>query len=801
MHRSVIVFLSLLSTLMLVGCDGCRDSTTQNPGSDPNQPKEAFSIGSFTVYPNPRKGLNTYAKPGHWITAEQALKSNQQDLRGSFSGKANTIATNYSPITDAAQTGNPSGTSGNALASSRPVNLPKGQARKIDFRLLAPKGNQSNVQSITIGRQFTPRSGLTLDLGSKPCRPLEASEYFFVVLTTRPEHFARLQVADWVGTVESDLDNPVQTNNYHLVIPDSENLIPLPETMLDMTSIAVILWDDISEDKLTPRQMQALEDWVHFGGRLIVNGSDASGVLNNTIFAEALPLGSPRTIELSTEAATELIEKNSVSSDRTVRKQISLVTDGTARVAVDGTLNPGGQPIARSAKMLLSKRMGLGRVIQSRFDLCSDWLVGWDSFDSFFNNAILERPARTYSRINEDVETLDDDGNEVLKLTLGDTKLRTDAAINTRFRISSRDALLPANRPAKRFSPFDRYTVVDPQSGISGWNASSDWIDLMQRTIATEAGITIPKSGFVVRSLIIYLIILIPVNFVVFRLMGRPEYVWFAVPVIAIVGAAVAARQAQLDIGFARSHTELALLELQPGHPRGHLSRVAAIYNSLSSRYQVAFPSEDGVALPFDRSVSPDVVSQPSMRTAYADGPELLDFAVPSNRVRYLRSEEIVDVAGALQLDASNALTSEIDLELSDVFVIRKASADSVTIANVGILKPGETVQLEFESREDLEISPSLPMQTASLMAQVGSAEGMPPGSTRLIARIDGSVEGMTVSPQVSQTRSQTLLLAHLTHEPASAPETDTNLRTDFIRAVRKDQDDAEQAAQNGITL
>lgn len=782
---------------MLVGCDGCRDSTTQNPNSDPQQPKEAFSVGSFTVYPNPRKGLNNYAKPGHWITAEQTLKSNQQDLRGNFSGQANTITTNYSSLADAGQTDNKPITSGAALSSSRPVNLPKGQARKIDFRLLAPKGNKSSVQSITIGRRFTPRSGLTLDLGAKPCRPLEAGEYFFVVLTTRPEHFARLQVADWVGTVESNLDNPVQTSNYQLAIPDSENLIPLPETMLDMTSIAVILWDDIPEDKLTPRQMQALQDWVHFGGRLIVNGSDASSILNNTTFADHLPLRSPRTIELSTDAATELIENNSVESDRTITKQISLVTDGTARVAVDGNLNPGGQAIAGSSQMLLSKPMGLGHVIQSRFDLCGDWLVGWDSFDSFFSNAILNRPARTYARINPDAETLDDAGNEVLKLTFTGTKLRTDPAVNTRFRISSRDALLPANRPAKRFSPFDPYTVVDPQSGISGWNATSDWIDLMQRTIAKEAGITIPKSGFVIQSLIIYLIVLIPVNFLVFRLMGKPEYVWFAVPVIAIVGAAVAARQAQLDIGFARSHTELALLELQPGHRRGHLSRVAAVYNSLSSRYQIAFPSEDGVALPFDKTVSSDITSQPSIRTAYADGPELLDFAVPSNRVRYLRSEEIVDVAGTLQLDASNTLTSEIDLELSDTFVIRKSQQNDVMIASVGLLKPGESVQLEFESRDDLEVSPSLPMQTASLMAQVSSAEGIPPGTTRLIARIDGSVEGMTISPQASQARSQTLLLAHLVHAPLAAPSKDTNLRTDFIRAVRKETDDTEQETQN----
>ena len=81
-------------------------------------------------------------------------------------------------------------------------------------------------------------------------------------------------------------------------------------------------------------------------------------------------------------------------------------------------------------------------------------------------------------------------------------------------------------------------------------------------------------------------------------MIGRLEYAWFAVPVIAIGGAAFVARAARLDIGFARSQTQLAMVEMQPDYPRGHLSRVVAIYNSLSSSYDVQFRTIDGAAGP-----------------------------------------------------------------------------------------------------------------------------------------------------------------------------------------------------------
>ena len=120
------------------------------------------------------------------------------------------------------------------------------------------------------------------------------------------------------------------------------------------------------------------------------------------------------------------------------------------------------------------------------------------------------------------------------------------------------------------------------------------------RQILTEAaGIEIPRADFVVKVLAIYLLVLVPLNWFVFWLIGTVEWAWIAAPLIALVGAAAVIRLAQLDIGFARSRTEVAVLEVQGGYERAHLTRYTALYTSLSSSYTLAFDEPSALAVPF----------------------------------------------------------------------------------------------------------------------------------------------------------------------------------------------------------
>ena len=63
-------------------------------------------------------------------------------------------------------------------------------------------------------------------------------------------------------------------------------------------------------------------------------------------------------------------------------------------------------------------------------------------------------------------------------------------------------------------------------------------------------------------------------------------------------------QQAQLNIGFARSQNEIAVVEMQPGYSRAHVARYTALYTSLATRYEFRLDDPGGQILPFPRVIS-----------------------------------------------------------------------------------------------------------------------------------------------------------------------------------------------------
>jgi hypothetical protein len=618
---------------------------------------------------------------------------------------------------------------------------------------------------------------------------LAGEEFFFVVLTGRPERFAKFQVSDWVRPYVDELAFKSQSPNYRIVIPPIDDLLPLSETMLDWTATAVLFWDDLSPDALTPQQQVAIADWVRFGGVMIVNGAVGSDAVSKTALADLLPLEPTGNIELDPSAATQLLEGWSVETDRSTEKQIAVLNNQMARVAVDGRVNEDTVALPNSGNLLLERRVGSGRVVQPRFDVTSDWIANWESYDSFVNSALLARPPRQF------LESNDASDGSLFRHYYPDTKSTlADAAMNSRFRISSRDAILrltdeegdDKNATSSRIDPL---TAVDSSTGIGGWTDRSDTIALCQQILRNESGIEIPDSSLVVRSLGYYLLLLVPINYLIFRLMGKLEYAWLAVPVIAIGGAIWVARAARLDIGFARSQTEIALLELHPKYQRGHLSRVTAIYNSLSSSYDVQFKTVDGVAAPIWSKNKSENREGTSFRTGFSEGPLLSGLAVGSNQIRMLHAEQMVDVGGSIYLDEDGQLINGTTQELYDAFVVDKSESGEVQIAMVGGCVGGSAAKLRFRDVSKPSITDELPMQSVRMIRYLGSPASMPKGSTRLVGRIDGSLPGMTITPNANQMTAQTIVLAHLKHAPISERKVDKNLLSD-MRQVLSDENE-----------
>jgi hypothetical protein len=154
-----------------------------------------------------------------------------------------------------------------------------------------------------------------------------------------------------------------------------------------------------------------------------------------------------------------------------------------------------------------------------------------------------------------------------------------------------------------------------------------------------------------------------------------------------------------------------------------------------------------------------------------------------------LHAEQMIDVGGPIGLDGEGRLINQSSYELFDALVIEKSESGDVRIAMIGGCQSGAAARLRYRNISTPEITDELPMQTVRMIRRFASPAAMPSGSTRLVARIDASLPGMTIIPDANQTSSQTIVLAHLKHAPLPVLKADVNVIGDLRRVLGDDVD------------
>ena len=778
-RRPFRTFLLLLLTIPFwVGCDGCRQS---GPDADADKdktkgkeaPPEEFTFGSAAPLPGGNSAALTAIKPGHWFSLRQSVRSNVADQRGDLKFQC-----------FARETQNASSTSTSAtFLSERPAVLPKGRMKRLDVRMLASHTLLGNTARISTSGIFSSPTTTTPSQRMDHI-PMRAVEYYFAILTKRPERFVSFQASDWVRPPQADEDSPSGSPNYRIVFPRASGLLALPETMLDWTSTAVLFWDDVSPSEMTSEQRRALTDWLHFGGRLVINGDSAVTELANSELASLLPIRVDGMTDLDPEAAAALVENWSVNGDDSEVTVGSLVRSLNSRVAIDGALAQGAVPVEGTSELIATRRVGRGEIVMSRFDLTSDWLTGWRSTDSFINAAVLARPARRY--------TLDQGSLKQSYAPEGTTDQMSlamigGALINTSLRLASRDAvpnviktlvgdrsnITPETQREMELISTEGF-AASPVSGIGGWRDDSGTALYLQSMLRERSGVSIPPLPFVLKSLSIYLVILVPLNYLAFWLLGRLEWAWVAVPMLALLGAGWIAKTVSLDLGLAKNRTEVAFIELQPNYSRGHVTRFVSLYNSLSGTYSIQFETPDVAAAPVGIFNTPETdVEKTVFRYGYDSGPSLMNFAVPSNRTRVFHAEQMVDFDGAIQWEA-DSLRNGTSLTLKDVMLVRHSTANgangsAVEIAMLDVIEPGMKLKPNWSDVTSAKIkNPLLEPFLDPLRLRAGEM--------KMVAMCDDPMPGMNVTPEMPQQAATTIVLAHLSHTDVLRSKGDLSL-------------------------
>ena len=367
----------------------------------------------------------------------------------------------------------------------------------------------------------------------------------------------------------------------------------------------------------------------------------------------------------------------------------------------------------------------------------------------------------------------------------------------------------------------DQLNAPKPASGLiepmqwggrgAAWNDYSGLSYEALRALKAAAGIELPSKKTILYLLAGYLLCLVPLNWMLFRIIGRLEFAWVAAPIMALAGVAVVTKVARLDIGFARRTTEISVLELHGGHSRGHLTQYLALYTSLSTNYAVDFPENDSVALPLgdvSRNVFRAAATTRNLRTNYgrSEGVTLEPLTVYSNSTEMVHAEQMVNLEGGLRLgtraeDGSGpaAIKNDTGLEIRAALALRRTQDGQIEMAWIGDLPSGQSATLSFSpattekmwsnweenpitrptSNDDVgETSETDALWIGGVLRELVRKTPFVPGQTRLFAYTNDRTSQLTLSPEEDQFDGRCLVVAHLTPQTLGDIRPDVNIRS-----------------------
>ncbi len=795
--------------LLLLVASGCWRSPPR-PAAIKDQEKKAErgfeDIRVFTE-PNERSSydpqsdedqrITLLGKPGHWAGLLVQTQANLFD----FDGRLVTVPQ------DSQQ--RPVDLEVNPFwaATVRGASLPKAQRKTLETLFFPPRPHpNAPVQGSTfIATRLEGRGG-SVQLQHVPelMQHLPSFQYFMLVLSPQAVRYR------WLGdlpTVRPPTThapaNVLDTFNYRVLFPPLDRALALPSQFVGWTSTAYVLWDGALPTLFSPDQQQALLDWLHWGGGLVISGPDSLDALKGSFLEPYLPATSGVAGPLARSRLAEFYTAWTVDGD-----QSSLPASGSEPhwSGIELVKHSSAEFLPNTAGLVVERRVGRGRIVATAFRLSELELVNWPSFDSFFNACLLGRPARRYESGRPEVHFVDLGKRDRGDLDPFDSELSTGVRILTRDERDpdvERFQPLPAEPGRESWTP---YAGIDPierlkaEPGTAGWNDFS-WLSTAAReSLQHAAGISVPGRGFVLKMIGLYLAVVVVLNWLVFRLISRLEWAWFAVPIVAIVWGVLVIWLAQLDIGFARAQTEIDVLEIQPGYERGHLTRYTALYTSLTSNYDLELDDSTAVALPFS-AARQRLTGQSSseVRLSTVGNRELRGFAVASNSTGMIHGEQMYSLGKPILCDLSDdgliTIQNATNIKLSGAAVIRRrtdATGREVSeTAWLGTIDAGAVAKAKFAVHEshtharhrDQELM-TQPVENArgqlnlrALVDRVENHRVLAPGEVRLIAWHDDRLAKLEVSPAAAQRRAATLIVAHLAFERASSPARDLNLR------------------------
>lgn len=817
--RLSFTLFGIAGLVCISGCGGCSCQRNQKTAEElqkelddrakekEKQKKPPFEVQNVLALPTELQSGPFWCKPGHWTEAVLLARSNEADFDGelelSVLGPGNrALRLEAMPY---------------GLTSVRPAVLPKEQARAIEGPMFVPPSAASSGSQVS-ARIVQRRSGRpaiesTQSLGSR----MSAHQYHFVVLARFQTSYGYLRdMVCFRNPLDLDTTSGEKTY-YRVTLLNGEKPMLLPSSALTWTSIAHVLWDAADPTQLRPEQQTAIVDWLHWGGQIIISGPDSLDRLKHSFLEPFLPAAQAGERKIGTDDLKTLSEHWAPLRER--EKGYARLVPSQPWSGVKFEKHADARFVPGTAELVAERRVGRGRIVVTAFPLTARELIAWKNFDSFFNACLLGRPPRVFD-FNEarippcKVAWTGDAGHAIdprnvckLRYFTRDIERPTPTAEEQPLPTApSRNAIALRNFYAGAAPSDEEPVPVFPD--VAGWNDFNAVAQVARSSMRSAAEIEVPQPSFVLWVLGGYLLVLVPINWAFFRLLRRVEWAWAAAPVIAVACTAIMIRLARLDIGFARSATEIDVVEIQGDYPRAHVTRYSALYSSLYTRYNIGSEDPGAQVLPFpvvnkpeDFRLSIGQLLTPLRHRSVTES-SLQNFSVSSNATNFLHGEQMAELGGGLVLTQNRRgefqLHNATNFDLRGVGVLRRGAdrdgpADK-SLSELGSegawidsLPAGATVLPKFASdwretwsreREHSPATGPTAQGEFSLREVVAVAERLDhfePGEIRLIGWTEGEIPGQAITPAAPQTRRATLVVAHLRYPRPPDPKPDVN--------------------------
>lgn len=715
-----------------------------------------------------------FVKPNHWVTLTLEMRANHADYVGSLrTAPVQLLSMPHRVVyqRDAGLVGEQ-----DARLSMQTLfpTLPKEQ-NELDLELIRPAAIRSDGITQAILQRLQPHQMLVPVLG------VDSPEYM---------SWSRFQ-ATLPTSVDRDPASADRLRYYRLLTPqDPERPLPLPAHPLAWTAISHLIWDGQDPNAIDVGQQQALIDWVHWGGQLIVVGGAGQSLtpLQDSFLGPILPAtSSGQNLSLESEAFTALsrdfpapywpIDGETGTIRRYLATSTPIRTTADRPIFLSGLApRPGAVSIslgdADDTTMGVEWRVGRGRVLMLALKPTDPALQNWPGLDTWVRRVVFRRPVE--SRGGRAFNLLPGTNTSWLRYVGRDLGAPDDPGA-----VIDDGTMIPGE-------------IVPPAAPLAAWLDGAQ-LPVMARAALEEAsGITIPGSRFVLGVILAYIAALVPLNWLVCRyLVRRQEWAWVATPILALGFAVAVERAAAYDLGFDTACDEIDLVEIQGGYARAHVSRFAALYSTGRVICEIAYPDKpSALALPMsmgaDRYQRGADLAQ-SNWSSYPI-PTLANFPVQPRSVAMFRSEQLDDLPGGITIQdeaGTRTIVNRSGLELRDAVVVDVAGRVRYRL---GTVNPEDAVPLDEAVAEPIpgdqqaeqgEITEAGGYQTEStldwidlnpfLSALHAYDFGRPEDRQewRLVAWTPDPHPGQELTPAVDRHRGLRLVVAHLDYGAA----------------------------------